>query len=62
MLLKNFLGHSNISNTFMHLKYSNKDIPEVWLRQIDIFRILLNKKVSLPDKINFTILNMEICI
>ena len=26
MLLKNFLGHSNISNTLIYLKYSNKDL------------------------------------
>jgi integrase len=26
MLLKNFLGHSNISNTLIYLKYSNKDM------------------------------------
>ena len=28
MLLKNFLGHSNISNTLIYLKYSNKDLAE----------------------------------
>lgn len=28
MLLKNFLGHSNISNTLIYLKYSNKDMIE----------------------------------
>ena len=28
MLLKNFLGHSNISNTLIYLKYSNKDMAE----------------------------------
>jgi site-specific recombinase XerD len=28
MLLKNFLGHSNISNTLIYLKYSNKDLTE----------------------------------
>ncbi|MHB1546566.1 MAG: tyrosine-type recombinase/integrase [bacterium] len=26
MLLKNFLGHANISNTLIYLKYSNKDM------------------------------------
>ncbi|MHB1663750.1 MAG: tyrosine-type recombinase/integrase [bacterium] len=28
MLLKNFLGHANISNTLIYLKYSNKDMAE----------------------------------
>ena len=28
MLLKNFLGHSNISNTLIYLKYSNRDMAE----------------------------------
>ena len=28
MLLKNFLGHSNIVNTLIYLKYSNKDMAE----------------------------------
>lgn len=28
MLLKNFLGHSNISNTLIYLKYSNADMAE----------------------------------
>ncbi len=28
MLLKNFLGHSNISNTLIYLKYSNSDMAE----------------------------------
>jgi site-specific recombinase XerD len=28
MLLKNFLGHSNISNTLIYLKYSNKDMAD----------------------------------
>ena len=28
MLLKNFLGHSNIVNTLIYLKYSNKDLYE----------------------------------
>lgn len=28
MLLKNFLVHSNIVNTLIYLKYSNKDMAE----------------------------------
>ncbi len=28
MLLKNFLGHSNIVNRLIYLKYSNKDMAE----------------------------------
>ena len=28
MLLKNFLGHANIANTLIYLKYSNKDMAE----------------------------------
>ena len=28
MLLKHFLGHSNISNTLIYLKYSNKDMAD----------------------------------
>jgi len=28
MLLKNFLGHANIVNTLIYLKYSNKDMAE----------------------------------
>ncbi|MHB1702821.1 MAG: tyrosine-type recombinase/integrase [bacterium] len=28
MLLKNFLGHANIVNTLIYLKYSNKDLAE----------------------------------
>ena len=37
MLLKNFLGHSNISNTLIYLKYSNKDMAEAVDRANNIF-------------------------
>ncbi|MHB1645892.1 MAG: tyrosine-type recombinase/integrase [bacterium] len=38
MLLKNFLGHSNIVNTLIYLKYSNKDMAEAVDRANDILR------------------------
>ena len=37
MLLKNFLGHANISNTLIYLKYSNRDMAEAVDRANDYF-------------------------
>ena len=35
MLLKNFLGHSNISNTLIYLKYSSKDLDNAIVQAND---------------------------
>ncbi len=40
MLLKNFLGHSNISNTLIYLKYSSKDLDRaIDEANIDLYNV-----------------------